>query len=214
MVTLFAVVSIAGVAAPLLEATVDPLLKATRDLRLVALDIKLAPRVAQFRTLMRMAAEHIRAVAGKRVAWVVFPWTVRFILRVVELVTVSCVVELAMTLPMAIYFHRITVFALPVNLFILPLLTVLIPIALVTLMCLAAWPVIAAVAAAGVAIVLHAGVWLVQSFGSLEYGDLGSHLRSFGSQLPFTHCSVQRFCWLTGARCARARCGDGRHGRA
>ena len=27
-----------------------------------------------------------------------------------------------MALPMAIYFHRITIFALPVNLFILPLL--------------------------------------------------------------------------------------------
>ncbi len=169
--TLLAVVSIAGVAAPLLEATVPPLLKATRDLRLVALDVKVAPRVAQFRTLMRMAAEHIRAVAGKRVAWVVFPWTVRFVLRVVELVMVSCVVELAMTLPMAIYFHRITVFALPVNLFILPLLAVLIPIALVTLICLAAWPGIAAAPAAGVALVLHAGVWLVHSFGSLEYGD-------------------------------------------
>ena len=32
------------------------------------------------------------------------------------------VVELAMTLPMAIYFHRITIFALPVNVLILPLL--------------------------------------------------------------------------------------------
>ena len=44
------------------------------------------------------------------------PWVVRFLLRIVELLVVSCVVELAMTLPMAIYFHRITIFALPVNL--------------------------------------------------------------------------------------------------
>ena len=34
-------------------------------------------------------------------------------------------VELAMTLPMAVYFHRITIFALPVNLLILPMLLVL-----------------------------------------------------------------------------------------
>ena len=64
------------------------------------------------------------------IAWSVFPWTVRFSIRVVELVVVSCVVELAMTLPMAVYFHRITVFALPVNLLILPLLAVLMPAAL------------------------------------------------------------------------------------
>ena len=35
-----------------------------------------------------------------------------------------------MALPMAVYFHRITVFALPVNMLILPLLGVLLPAAL------------------------------------------------------------------------------------
>jgi competence protein ComEC len=169
--TLLAVVSIAGVAAPLLEGTVHPLLKATRDLRLVAIDVKLAPRVAQFRTLMRMGAERIQGVANKRVAWAVFPWLVRLVLRVVELVAVSCVIELAMTLPMAVYFHRITVFALPVNLFILPLLVVLIPIALLTLAALLVWPGIAALPAAAVAIVLHSGVGLVRLFGSMQFGD-------------------------------------------
>jgi len=39
-----------------------------------------------------------------------------------------------MALPMAVYFHRITVFALPVNVFILPLLVVLMPAALMTLL--------------------------------------------------------------------------------
>jgi competence protein ComEC len=169
--TLLAVVSIAGVAAPLLEGTVHPYLKATRDLRLVAIDIKLAPRVAQFRTLMRMAAERLQAIADKRVAWVAFPWLVRFALRVIELITVSCVVELAMTLPMAIYFHRITIFALPVNLFILPLLAALMPAALLTLVALVIWPSVATLPAAAVAVVLHAGVMLVRLFGSLEYGD-------------------------------------------
>ena len=47
---------------------------------------------------------------------------------------VSCIVELAMALPMAVYFHRITVFALPVNILILPLLAVLMPAALLTLL--------------------------------------------------------------------------------
>ena len=169
--TLLAVVSIAGVAAPLLDGTIHPYLKATRDLRLVAIDVKVAPSVAQFRTLMRMAAERIQAITNKRVAWNVFPWVVRFALRVVELVTVSCAVELAMTLPMSIYFHRITIFALPVNLFILPLLAVLMPAALLMLMALMIGPSVASVPAAAVAFVLHAGVLLVRLFGSLEYGD-------------------------------------------
>ncbi len=169
--TLLAVVSIAGIAAPLLEGTVHPYVKAARDLRLIAIDVKLAPRVAQFRTLLRMVAERIQAVANKRVAWDVFPWSIRFALRVLELITVSCVVELAMTLPMAIYFHRITIFALPVNLLILPLLTVLMPIALLLLVTLVVLPSVAVPPAAATALVLHSGVGMVHLFGSLEYGD-------------------------------------------
>ena len=133
--TLLAVVAIAGVAAPLLRGTIHPYLTATRDLRLVAVDTKLAPQLAQFRVLLRMIADAIAGSGHHRLAWRIFPWTVRFLLRIVELVVVSCVVELAMALPMAVYFHRITIFALPVNLFILPLLVVLMPAALLTLLC-------------------------------------------------------------------------------
>lgn len=169
--TLLAVVAIAGVAAPLLQATVHPYLTATRALRLHAMDAKLAPRQAQFRTLMRMVATHLEDVGLKRIGWRVFPWAVRFVLRLAELLAVACIVELAMTLPMAIYFHRITVFALPVNLLIMPLLTVLMPAALLTLLALVVWPSAAAGPAAVVALALHVGVWLVHLFGSLAYGD-------------------------------------------
>ncbi len=51
-----------------------------------------------------MIAERIQVIGNKRLAWNVFPWSIRFALRVLELITVSCVVELAMTLPMAVYF--------------------------------------------------------------------------------------------------------------
>ena len=173
--TLLAVISIAGVAAPLLRSTVHPYLKATRDLGLVVVDNKLPPRLAQFRVMMRMIASAIRSAVqgrfGGRVAWRLFPWAVRFVLRLGELIVVSCVVELAMTLPMAIYFHRITIFALPVNLFILPLLAVLMPAALLTLVALAVWPAAAVVPAMIVALVLHLGVGLVHLFGSLAFGD-------------------------------------------
>ena len=170
--TLLAVIAIAGVAAPLLRGTVHPYLNATRDLRLTAIDAKLGPRLAQFRSLLRMIATQLQEIGHCRLAWDIFPWTVRFLLRLIELLAVSLVVELAMTLPMAIYFHRITLFALPVNLFILPLLTVLMPAALLTLVLLFIWPSLAVVPAMVVALVLHLGVGLVHVFGSLAYGDL------------------------------------------
>jgi len=99
------------------------------------------------------------------------PFAVRFMLRVVELLVVSCVVELAMTLPMALYFHRITIFALPVNLFILPLLVFIMPAALITMIAALIWPAAAVVPAMFVALPLHFGIWLVHLFGSFTFGD-------------------------------------------
>jgi competence protein ComEC len=177
--TLLAVVAIAGIAAPLLESSLHPYLGATRDLRLVAIDPSLDPKLAQFRCLLRLAAEAIDPrVEGKPVsrwrtgiAWRVLPWCIRSSIRIVELVIVSVVVEMAMALPMAVYFHRITIFALPVNLFIVPLLAVLVPAALLTLIAALLWPAAAGVAAIFAAIPLHFAVWLVRVFGSLRLGD-------------------------------------------
>ncbi len=169
--TLLAVVAIAGIAAPLLRATIHPYVGAARDLRRIAIDIKLAPRLAAFRVGLRMVAAHLQIAVGKFVAWRFLPWVVRASVRVVELVVVSCVIELVMTLPMAIYFHRITLFALPVNLFILPLLLVLMPAALLTLLLLFVWPAVAVVPGMFVALVLHFGVGLVRLFGAMALGD-------------------------------------------
>jgi len=170
--TLLAVVAIAGIAAPLLQSTLHPYVTATRDLRLIAIDAKLSPRLAQFRVTLRMLAAALQAaVHERRVAWRIFPSTVRFVLCIGELLVVSCVVELAMTLPMALYFHRITIFALPVNVFILPLLIVLMPTALITLLLALIAPAYAVVPAIFVALPLHFGVGLVRLFGSLSFGD-------------------------------------------
>jgi competence protein ComEC len=169
--TLLAVIAIAGVAAPLLQGTIHPYAAVMRDLQLVAVDIKLAPRAAEFRLMMRAVAERLEAAGNAVIAWRIFPWSVRFAIRAVELVVVSCVVELAMTLPMAVYFHRITIFALPVNLLILPMLLVLMPAALLTMLMLVVWPAAAVVPAMVVALVMHIGVGLVHLFGSMALGD-------------------------------------------
>ena len=195
--TLLAVVAIAGVAAPLLEGTIHPYAAATRDLRLVAVDIKLAPAFAEFRVLMRMVAERLQRAFSSTIAWRVFPWCLRFAIRVLELIVISCVVELAMTLPMALYFHRITIFALPVNLLILPLLAVLMPAALITMLALVVWPSLAVPPAMVVALVMHVGITVVRVFGSLAFGD-------FRIPGPLLWQSAA-FCALLGAAIVLAR---------
>jgi competence protein ComEC len=199
--TLLAVVAIGGVAAPLLQSTIHPYLTATRDLRLIALDAKLAPPLAQFRVILRMMAAGLKKAAGGRfaglIAWRLFPWTVRLFLRCLELLVVSCVVELAMALPMALYFHRITVFALPVNVFILPLLLILMPAALITLLFALIGPAYAVVPAMIVAVFLHIGIGLVRLFGSMAWGD-------FRIPAPLLWQSLA-FCVLLAAAIVMAR---------
>jgi competence protein ComEC len=170
--TLLAVVAIGGIAAPLLARTLHPYWRAVEDLGERALDAGLEPRIAEFRILLRMFAERLTACANHWLGWRAMPWLVRLSIRVVELVVVSVFVELAMTLPMAIYFHRITLYALPVNMLMLPLLFVLLPAALITLATLSVWPAAAAVPGVLTALALHLGVGLVHWFGALGTDDL------------------------------------------
>lgn len=191
--TILAVVAIAGIAAPLLASSIHPYVNATRNLRIIGIDPSLEPKIAGFRVLLRSFAETLQlAFAGGKgsriaspIAWGLFPFLIRNVLRCAELVIVSLVVELAMTLPMAVYFHRITLLALPVNIFILPLLLVLMPAALLTLVLALIWPPVAAIAAIFAAIPLHFGVWLVQVFGSATLGDLRIPAPLLGQSLVF-----------------------------
>lgn len=183
--TLLAVVVIAGIAVPLLGATIHPYISATRDLRQVGMDVKLAPRIAQFRVMLRMFAQRMRGITSRWVAWTAMPWCLQFALQCVEALVVTLVVELAMTLPMAVYFHRVTLFALPVNLLILPLLVVMMPTALITLMVALVWPAAAAVPGAVTAVLLHIGVALVHFFGSKRWGDLRVPTPSFAQGFAY-----------------------------
>ena len=169
--TLLAVAAIAGVAAPLLARSVHGYLRATKDLGLISLDSKLPPEIAQFRVTLRLVARHLEAAAGSWIAWKLLPFAIRSVFRLGELIIVTLVVELTLALPMAIYFHRITVYALPVNLIVLPLLAVLVPVAMLLLLFLAIWPA-AAIVPAGVCLtILHLSLFVVRKLGGLWFGD-------------------------------------------
>jgi competence protein ComEC len=169
--TLLAVISIGGIAAPILRTTIEPYRIATEDLRAVVLDARSSPNLAQYRVILRMFATQLQRLAGKWIGWTIFPWAVSTTLRVAEMLTVTAIVELAMALPMAVYFHRVTLFALPVNLLTLPLLVILVPLAMLTWAALIAGPGIASIPAAATAPLLHIGVGIVHFFGAFPLGD-------------------------------------------
>jgi competence protein ComEC len=170
--TLLSVLAVAGIAVPVAERTFGPFLRGTRDLWLVPVDPSLPPRVAQFRVSLRMVALALRPRLGSKLALKGVPRCVRFGLQVLQLVTTSVAIEALMALPMALYFHRVTAVALPVNLMIVPLLGILLPLALLFLAMVLMIPKAAFVGAAPLALLLHGAAGLVRVFGGLRVGDL------------------------------------------
>lgn len=129
--TVLVIVAIGGVAMPLLDRTLHPYLHACRHLDRLRLDGNAPPRVAQFRVGLRFAGELLGRSLGapfRHVPAVLF----RLLLLLAELSVLSLLTELVMALPMAIYFHRVTPFALPANLLVVPLVPVLLAAAILT----------------------------------------------------------------------------------
>ena len=93
------------------------------------------------------------------------------LLRLVELIVISALVELVMALPMALYFHRVTVAGLPVNVLIIPFLGLLLPAAMVCLVTLLVMPALAFFPAALTAALLHIVSRIVNLFAHLRFGD-------------------------------------------
>ncbi len=169
--TLLSVIAVGGVAGPVAERSFGPYLHALGSLGLLALDPSLRPKVAQFRVSLRLVEEHLRPLLGRRAAQWAVPAYVRWVLRGAELLLISVTIELAMSLPMAVYFHRITVLALPVNVLIVPLLAVLLPSALLTFVVLLCMPAVAVIPGTVTAALLHVVVGIVHLFANLRSGD-------------------------------------------
>jgi competence protein ComEC len=90
----------------------------------------------------------------------------------VELAVVGVVAELVMVLPMAMYFHRATVFALPANMVSVPLVAVLAPIAVVTFVAALVSPWLAVLPGAATGLLLHGITWMIGRVGAVQAADV------------------------------------------
>ena len=81
---------------------------------------------------------------------------IRITLWTAELILIGLVAEAVMVLPMALYFHRATVFALPANMLSIPLVAILAPLGVATFLTSLISPWLAAIPSAATALLLHA----------------------------------------------------------
>ena len=169
--TLLAVLAVAGIALPIIERSFGPYLSALRRLNLIQLDPALPPELAQFRVTLRLVIRSVKPLIGKRAANILVPWSLRIALGLLELVTVTVTIEAAMTLPMAVSFHRITIAGLPLNLFIVPLIGILLPLAIASLLSVLLLPALAVIPIAATAFLLHVVSYFIRFFGRGPIGN-------------------------------------------
>ena len=130
-----AVALIAGIAVPLLEAGVDPYRRSLRDLWNLDRDLHLPARVTEVRVSLRMWLEPLRTVMRLPRGLLSFAVTgfLRVVIWVVALFIVSLIIQVGLALPMAVHFHRVSWGGVSANLFVMPLLLVLVPLGLLAL---------------------------------------------------------------------------------
>ncbi len=136
--TFLAVIAVAGVAAPILMRTLQPVQIALRSLDSPRLDFEEPPWLAACRVELALVRDYLAMMTGKRVANLLMR-VARLPLAAAELLFVSVVIQLAMALPMAWYFHRATSMALPANALALPVAGFLLPSAALTVACSYLW---------------------------------------------------------------------------
>ena len=130
--TFLSVIAVAGIAVPILRRTIYPLQYAVRNVDSPAMDFSLPTRAAQFRSDLRLIREQLANIVGPRAANLFVVRGSGLLLGAAELLFISTIIQIALALPMAWYFHRATTMALPANALVIPIAEVLLPAAVVS----------------------------------------------------------------------------------
>ena len=168
--TALAIVAIAGIAIPLGKYTFLRYASVAGDVFHYPRS-HFEPRAMQLRVMLEIWGEAVGFLLGpgaRRLPANVF----KAMLWAGELALVGTVAELVMVLPMAMYFHRATVFALPSNMVVIPLLAVLAPLAVATFLGSLVSPWVAAVPGSLTAGLLHGIAWTIGRISHLAAADL------------------------------------------
>lgn len=169
--TFLAIVAIGGIAIPLGERSFLPYARAAGHLDDKWEDFGLPPRVMQFRVMLRLWGEAFAKLLG---VWAIgLPALLaRWGLWTLEVSLIGVVAELVMVLPMAMYFHRATMFAVPTNMLSVPLVALLVPISVVTFCAALAGPWAAMLPGAMTALLLHGVTGVIGRVSAARAADV------------------------------------------
>jgi competence protein ComEC len=162
--SVLSVLAIGALAAPLFEAITRPIVLGFRNADDAHKDIDVPFAVASKRVEARLVAETISLWTGipGRACQRVVEFVVRAGLSAYEIFMLSAIVQVALALPMALYFHRASLSGLAANVIIVPLMNGVVVIGFAAVVTGA--PVLAAAAGA----LLDASRYVAEFFSSIE----------------------------------------------
>ena len=126
-----AVAAIGAFVIPTLEATSGPLAHGLTALADVRRDLRMPARSAQFRVELRLLIETCCLISSQRLRSVIQFLIVaiaRVAIYVWEILIASLFIQIALALPMIVYFHRLPVSGLSANAIVVPVLSAVVPL--------------------------------------------------------------------------------------
>lgn len=117
---------IGAFAAPAIDRTSGPLARGLRHLAHTGKDIRLEPRVAQFRIEMRLLADTLPL--PRKFALICISVVARVFFFFWEIAITSSCIQIGLALPMVTYFHRLSASGISANAIVVPVLSALVPI--------------------------------------------------------------------------------------
>jgi competence protein ComEC len=135
-----------ALAVPAIERTSAPLARGLRALADTGRDLHMEPRTAHFRLELRLLAETLSlwTRASERVCLAALGLLMRAVFFCYELMLISAVMQIGLALPMALYFHRLSLTGVTANVLIVPLMSAVIPVGFVAIF--TGWRFVAAIA--------------------------------------------------------------------
>ncbi len=154
-----AVASIGALGIPLIERTSGRFAMAAQGIEEVSRDPHLPPDAAALRVEIRLLAETLHLYTRLPRLW----WErglariVQVIFAIYELALISTTLQIGLALPMAIYFHRVSLYGITANVLVVPMMPLVVPVGLMAV--ITGWHPLARSAAWLVETAARVSVW-------------------------------------------------------
>lgn len=126
-----AALAIAVVGLPLLRRTTQPCKHALRSLESIHLDRNFSPRLAAWRVGLRLRSSRLAASLGippSALLLGLMVWPCRLLLGLLDIVLVSVAIQAVLLVPLMVYFHRVVLPVIFLNMMVIPLVAMIIPV--------------------------------------------------------------------------------------